>query len=85
MPRYFLKIRSHDNRTFPNDPDSEEHPNLEAARAAALASIREMASESTRSGRPLPVDAIDITTEDGGCSLPCPFPTWLRTGRFSHR
>jgi hypothetical protein len=51
MPRYFLKLRSHDNRTFANDPEPEEHRNIEAARAAALKSIREMASESTRAGR----------------------------------
>jgi hypothetical protein len=65
MPRYFLKLRSNDNRTFGNDPEPEEHRNIEAARAAALESIREMASEAMRAGRPLHVDAIDITSEDG--------------------
>ena len=72
MPRYFLKLRSADGRVFENDPDPEEHPNIEEARSAALQSIREMASEATLSGRPLNVDAIDITTEDGGVLVTVP-------------
>jgi hypothetical protein len=64
MPSFYLKLRG-GLVSFPNDPDPEQFPNLDAARAGAIESIREMASQSVRSGRHLNVDAIDITTEDG--------------------
>ena len=65
MPRYFLKLTSGEQDGLPNDPDPEEHPSLEAARAEAVESIRQMTSEAIAAGSRLVIQAIDITDEAG--------------------
>jgi hypothetical protein len=66
MPRYFLKLTSKTVRRMPNDPEPQEHANIEAARAEALKGIREMAAEAISSGRSdLPFEKTDITDEEG--------------------
>ena len=72
MPRYFLKLTSGDQGGLPNDPDPEEHPNLEAARAEAVKSIRQMASEAIAAGSGLVIQAIDITDEAGNVLVSVP-------------
>jgi hypothetical protein len=66
MPRYFLNLTSKTVSRTPNDPEPQEHANIEAARAEAIKGIREMAAEAVLSGRSdLPFETIDITDEDG--------------------
>ena len=65
MPRYFLKLTSGEQDGLPNDPDPEEHPSLEAARAEAVESIRQMTSEAIAAGIRLVIQAIDIIDEAG--------------------
>ena len=64
MPRYHLNLRRGDD-DLPNDPDPMDFPGLEAARAEAVRSIREMASEALLSNRPLSLDRIEISAESG--------------------
>jgi hypothetical protein len=66
MPRYFLKLTSKTGSRMPNDPEPQEHANIEAARTEAVKGIREMAAEAISSGRfDLPIETIDITDEEG--------------------
>ena len=66
MPRYFLKLTSKTGSRMPNDPEPQEHANIEAARAEAVKSILEITAEAISSGRPdLPIETIDITDEEG--------------------
>ena len=66
MRRYFLKLTSKTVSRMPNDPEPQEHANIEAAPAEAVKGIREMAAEAILSGRPdLPIETIDITDEEG--------------------
>ena len=68
MPRYFLTLTSKTGSRMPNDPEPQEHANIEAARAEAVKGIREMAAEAISSGRSdLPIETIDITDEEGSC------------------
>jgi hypothetical protein len=66
MARYFLNLTSKTVIRMPNDPEPQEHANIEAARAEAIKGIREMAAEAVLSGRSdLPFETIDITDEEG--------------------
>jgi hypothetical protein len=66
MARYFLNLTSKTFSRMPNDPEPQEHANIEAARAEAIKGIREMAAEAVLSGRSdLPFETIDITDEEG--------------------
>jgi hypothetical protein len=83
MPRCFLKLTSKTGSKMPNDPDPQEHANIEAARAEAVKGIREMAAEAISSGRSeLPVETIDITDEEGKLLVSVPVSEALGgTGR----
>jgi hypothetical protein len=80
VPRYYLKLRS-GLVSFENDPDPEEFASLDDARAGALESIREMASQSLLSGRPLHIEAVDITSENGSVLLTVPVSGVIANGK----
>jgi hypothetical protein len=79
VPNYYVKLRG--VGAFPNDPDPEFYPDLDAARTGALESIRGMASESMLTGPPCDVEAIDITTEAGGVLLTVPVSGVIANGK----
>jgi Domain of unknown function (DUF6894) len=72
MPRYFFRIVS-DNDTAP-DPDGVEMVDLKAARAEAIAGIREIAADRIRFGNQVKLDdRLEITDADGQLVLSLPF------------
>ena len=68
MPLYYLKLKR-GNDDLPNDPEPMDFPNLEAARAEAVKSIREIASEALFASRSLNLDSLDIADESGAVLL----------------
>lgn len=65
MSRYFLHIR--DGGRFLEDFEGEEYPSLEAARADAVVSARQMMAERVRQGEVIDGQIIEIWDEKGVC------------------
>jgi hypothetical protein len=69
MPRFYINYRNRNQATqeviLAKDDEGVELPGLEAARAAALASAREIVADNVRSISGHPVEAIFITDESG--------------------
>jgi hypothetical protein len=76
MPRYYINYRNRDQTTekviLANDDEGIEPPGLEAARAAALASAREVVADNITSVSGHPLEAVFITDENGGELLTIP-------------
>jgi hypothetical protein len=66
MARFYLNL-TRGNDPIPNDHEPQEFPNLEAAKAEAIASLQEI---STLKGQRY--DGIDIVGEDGQLLLTVP-------------
>ena len=67
MPRYFFNIR--DGYDVDEDEEGVELPNVEAARAEALATVEELRDELRDAGD----IELEITDETGRCLLTVPF------------
>ena len=69
MPRFFVNYRNRELSTgkviIANDDDGIEVPGLAEARAAALASAREVVAENVKSDSQHPMESIFITDETG--------------------
>ena len=63
MPRFFFHVRD-DGRLF-EDPDGGELPDLDAARAEAVAAAREVFTEQVRAGRPPSITQVEIRDGEG--------------------
>jgi hypothetical protein len=63
MPRFFNNYQSGD--LIAKDDEGQDHPGLEEARSAALASAREILADNIRSATPNALDAVIITNESG--------------------
>lgn len=63
MPRFFLHIR--DGDSLIEDPDGSVFPDIEAARAEALASARDILAGHLKAGRILNGQCIEIVDELG--------------------
>lgn len=63
MPRFFLHIRDGDDLI--EDPDGSVLPDVEAARAEALASARDILAGLLKAGRILNGQCIEIVDEFG--------------------
>jgi hypothetical protein len=61
MPRYFFHIRSDD--VFIRDPDGSDLPDLDAARAEAVHSARDLLANLLREGQILDGQAFEISDE----------------------
>jgi hypothetical protein len=61
--RYHFNIR--EGAAFIPDDEGAEFATLEAARAEARASVRDLASEDIRNGRPAHAWQVEITTSEG--------------------
>jgi hypothetical protein len=67
MPRYFFNIR--DGYDLDEDEEGIELPNIEAARAEALATVEELRDQLTDAGN----IELEITDEEGRRLLTVPF------------
>lgn len=76
MPRYFLHIR--DGATLLKDPDGSELPDLEAARAEALAAARQLLVELIRADKVLNGQRFEIVDETGTLLAVVPIREALR-------
>ena len=76
MPRYFFNIRSSEG--IIRDPDGTELPDLEAARAEAELSARDLLADLLRQGVTLDGQAFEITDEMGQILERLPFRSVLR-------
>jgi len=69
MPRFYFNYRNRDLATnkevIAKDPEGTELPSLADARAAALASAREVVADNVTSASPHPLESIFITDESG--------------------
>jgi hypothetical protein len=63
MPKFFIGFRR--GGLFAEDDEGHDFPGLDQARAAALASARELMADNVRSGTHSPLDAVIITSESG--------------------
>lgn len=63
MPRYFLHIRDEDGLT--PDEEGAELPDLDAAKAEAIAGARDILAEKLRAGEVLSGAVIEIADETG--------------------
>jgi hypothetical protein len=63
MPKFFITYQRGD--LIAKDDEGQDYPGLEEARAAALASAREILADNIRSATHRPLDAIIITNESG--------------------
>jgi len=70
MARYYLNIR---NGGYSEDPEGQELPDLDAARAEAIDGVRSLLSEDARQGQLDLAAAIEITDGDGRLLLIVPF------------
>jgi nucleoid-associated protein YgaU len=76
MPRYFFHLREGD-RVLP-DHDGSELPNLEAARAEAIQSARELLAAKLKAGEVVDGQAFEIADESGEVVLTAPLSEALR-------
>ena len=76
MPRYFFNIR--DGHDLDEDEEGIELPDIEAARAEALATVEELRDQLMDAGN----IELDITDETGRRLLTVPF---FRAGRSGRR
>jgi hypothetical protein len=69
MPRFYFNYRNRNQATqeviLVKDDEGIELPGLEAARATALASARELVAENVKSASGHPIEALFITDENG--------------------
>lgn len=69
MPRFYINYRNRNQANqeviLVKDDEGIELPGLEAARAAALASAREVVADNVKSCSEHPMEAIFITDESG--------------------
>ena len=63
VPRFFLHIRDGDELL--EDPDGSDHPDLETARAEAIAGARDLLAAQLKAGKPLDGQQIEICDEAG--------------------
>jgi hypothetical protein len=73
MVRYFLNL-FHGDDDLPNDPEPQEFPNLKAAQAEAIASLREISTYAEQE-----YDGIEILSEDGRPILSVPMAEALKS------
>ena len=64
MPSFFLNLRR-GNEELPNDHESQEFTDLEAARLEAMEGLREIAAHAKLDGKTTDYDGIDITDQSG--------------------
>jgi hypothetical protein len=64
MPRYFFNILE-SNGQLTKDDEGQDLPGLEAAKAAALISARELLAENLKFASDHPLLAVIITNQDG--------------------
>lgn len=79
MPRFYLHIR--DGGRLIADPDGSDLPDLDAARAEALASAREILAEKVKVGGVLNGQRIEITDAAGAVLATVPFRDAMRLPR----
>jgi hypothetical protein len=69
MPRFYINFRNRelatDKEVIAKDPEGIELSGLAEARAAALASAREVVADNVKSASPHPLQSIFITDESG--------------------
>jgi hypothetical protein len=63
MPRFFINFRRGD--LIAKDDEGQNFPGLDEARAAALASARELLADDVKSASRSPLDAVIVTSESG--------------------
>ena len=63
MPRFFIDFRRGD--LIAKDDEGHEYSGLDEARAAALASAREILADNVKSAARHPLDTVIITSESG--------------------
>lgn len=63
MVRYYFHIR--DGERLSRDPEGSDFEDLDAARAEAVKSARELLSQRVRNGEEVDGQAFEVTTEDG--------------------
>jgi hypothetical protein len=71
MARYYLHISN--GGGYSEDPEGQELPDLEAARASAIEGARSLLSEEARQGQLDLSGRIDIADADGNILLSVPF------------
>lgn len=76
MPRYFFHIRTAD--AFIRDPDGSVLPDLDAARAEAGHSARDILAELLRDGEVLDGQVFEITDEAGAIVERVPLRSVIR-------
>jgi hypothetical protein len=67
MPLYFFHIKEGDDVL--HDTEGVDHPDLEAARAEAIESIRQIVGDAVMFGSPLRLDREMLVVDDAGDTL----------------
>ena len=80
MPRYYFHVRNSSGHL--GDAEGEELPTIEAARSVAIAAIRSIISDESKTGKVDLRGRIEVTDEDGATLLLVPFSDAIevRTG-----
>ena len=76
MPRFYLHIRDGDR--FLEDPDGSELPDLDAARAEAMASARELLADKIKAGEVVNGQRFEIVDEAGEVRATVPVKDAIR-------
>jgi hypothetical protein len=64
VPLYYLNLKRGSDE-LPNDFEPQDLPDLDTARAEAVAALREIAADAIRDGRSCEYDEIEIVGGDG--------------------
>jgi len=64
MPKFFINFRNA-NKIVAKDEIGIDVPGLKEARAAAIASAREIVADNVKEGAITPLDAVIVTDESG--------------------
>ena len=76
MPHFYLHIR--DGDVLIEDPDGSDLPDLDAARAEALAGARDILASRLRAGEVVDGQRIEITDATGGVLAVVPLKDAIR-------
>lgn len=76
MPHYYLHIRDGDEQI--EDPEGSDLPNLDAARAEALAGARTILAEKVKAGELINGQRFEITDEAGTVLAVLPLKSALK-------
>lgn len=77
MRRFFFHLREGGTRI--EDPEGQELPSLDAAKAEAEAAVREILAERIRSGRAIDGSCVEIADEAGRILATVRFADFLKS------